>query len=37
MKINWKLVEKSFIIIGCISYGIFIGFMMWLIIWLNRI
>nr|DAG06061.1 MAG TPA: hypothetical protein [Myoviridae sp. ctkfK18] len=36
MKINWELVEKVFMTIGFICYGIFIGFMIWLIIWVNH-
>ncbi len=37
MKINWELIEKVFMTLGCIAYGIFIGFMIWLIIWANHI
>lgn len=37
MKINWGLVEKVFMVLGCISYGLFIGFMIWLILWSNHI
>ena len=37
MKINWEFIEKVFMVLGCISYGIFIGFMIWLILWSNHI
>lgn len=33
----WSIVEKIFMVLGCISFGIFIGFMTWLIIWSNHL